>query len=118
MGLYEIVKTEIDMVINEVKLATTDKTLTLSEVWKIVTKCMAAFTEIAKELDGTNEEKKAVVMSAAEKLYDELLGPMDIQAIPNFIEPMVDRFARAAFLEIVGGVVDGLVYVLKKAKGE
>ncbi len=118
MSLYEVVKAQLDVVIAEAKVDMADNKVTLSEIWSLTTKTVGAFIVIAKEFDGDNSDKKLVVMSAAERLYDEVIAPLDIAAIPNFIEPAVDKVGRSVFLEIVSGVVDGAVAFLKKAKGE
>lgn len=114
MSLYDKAKEQIDIVVAEAKLVVADKQVTLSEVFALATKCIAAFTTIAKELDVPNEEKKKVIMLAFEKLYDEVLGPIDIKSVPNVVEPIVDRMAKSVMLEVISGVVDGLFAILNK----
>lgn len=115
--LYDVVKTQIDAVVEAAKSSLADNRLTLTEVWTLTTKAVGAFVLIVNELDADNADKKAVVVKAAERLYDEVIAPIDIKAIPNVLEPMVDKIGRGVFIEIVSGVVDGTVAIIKKVKG-
>jgi hypothetical protein len=115
--LYEVVKTQIDAVVAEAKASLSDNKLSISEVWALTTKVIGAFVMIMNELDIDNADKKAIVLKAAERLYDEVIAPIDIAAIPNAVEPLVDKLGRSAFVEIVSGVIDGTVAVIKKVKG-
>ena len=112
--LYEIVRLEVESLIAEVKLDTADKILSLSEVWTLAAHCISSFVKIADKLDVEGKDKKQVVMEAAEKLYDEVIAPLDIPKIPNMVEPMFDRLAKSVYLEILSGIVDFVVKFTKK----
>jgi hypothetical protein len=116
MALYETVKQQLDTLIAEAKVAFADRKVTLSEVWAFTSKAIGAFVVVAAELQIDNVDKKLVVTAAAEKLYDEVIAPIDISAIPNMIEPAFDKIAKSVFLEVVSGVVDGIVSTINKVK--
>jgi hypothetical protein len=112
--LYETVKGQVDALIATYKGAISDNQLTLVEAWTLAQHGFTTFVTIAEKLNATGVEKKAVVMAAAEKLYDEVLAPIDIKAIPNFIEPTMDKMARPVYLELISKAVDYLVNLEKK----
>lgn len=112
--LYSTVKNEIDVLIKEAKEATADKVITLSEVWTLSSHVIASFVKIADTLNADGADKKAVVLKAAELLYDEVIAPIDIPKIPNVIEPTFDKFAKSLFLELVSGLIDFVVKFTKK----
>lgn len=112
--LYDIVKEQIELLINDYKVAVADSSLTFVEAWTLAQHAFTAFVSIAENLTGaTGEEKKAVVMKAAERLYDDVLAPIDIKKIPNVFEPTFDRLAKPVYLELVGIAVDFVVKITK-----
>lgn len=112
--LYETVKVQVQELIDGYKLAVADNSLTFLEAWTLAQTAFTAFVAIADTLgDATGEQKKAIVMKAAEKLYDDVLGPIDIKKIPNVFEPTFDRLAKPVYLEMVGIAVDFVVKITK-----
>lgn len=112
--LYKTVQEQIEALIVQYKEALADNTLTFVEAWTLAQHAFTAFVAIAETVTGaTGEEKKKIVMLAAEKLYDDVLGPYDIKKIPNVFEPTFDRLAKPVYLELVGIAVDFLVKITK-----
>jgi len=112
--LYDTVKVQIEALIADYKASVADNQLTFVEAWTLAQHAFTAFVAIADSLTGaTGEEKKAVVMKAAERLYDDVLGPLDIKKIPNVFEPTFDRLAKPVYLELVGVAVDFVVKLTK-----
>lgn len=103
---YDVVKEKIDVVVETYKVAVSDGVLTLSEVWLLSQEAVASFMQIAKELNISGKEKKEVVMKAAERLYDEVIAPIDIKAVPNVVEPVFDRLTKSFYMEFVSGAID------------
>lgn len=112
--LYDTVKNQVDVLINSYKEVISDNKLTLVEMWTLAQHGFTAFVTIAEKSNATGVEKKAVVMAAAERLYDEVLAPIDIKAIPNFIEPTFDKLAKPVYMELMSKGVDYLVNLDKK----
>ena len=112
--LYDTVKEQIEALIANYKVAVADNALSFVEAWALAQHAFTAFVAIAESMNGaTGEEKKAVVMKAAERLYDEVLGPIDIKKIPNVFEPTFDRLAKPVYLELIGIAVDFVVKITK-----
>ena len=113
--VYDVVKEQIAALIKEVKDDIGDNVLTLTEVWVLSQHTVTAFVKIADTLSASGEDKKAVVMLAAEKFFDDVIGPIDIPQIPNFIEPTFDKISKEIFLSLVSA---GIEYIVKfKNKG-
>jgi len=112
--LYDTVKGEVDSLVKSYKDSLSDNSLTLIEAWTLAQHSFTAFVLIAEKLKASGLEKKLVVMTAAERLYDEVLGPLDIKAIPNMFESTFDKMAKPIYLELVSKAVDYLVNLDKK----
>ena len=113
MALYDIIKEQVDSIIKEYREISADGTFTVAEVWKMSQDAAASFVKIAEAYEATGADKKAAVMEAAAKFYDEIVAPIDIKQIPNVVEPIFDKFARVLFLELISGAIDSLVTVSK-----
>lgn len=114
--LYDVVKEQIDNIIKEAKDSYADGVLSLAELWGLGQDLVFSIMAIAETLNASGEDKKAVVMQAAARVYDEVLAPIDIPKIPNFIEPSFDKFGRTLFLELISGSIDYMVKFLDQSK--
>jgi hypothetical protein len=113
--LYDTVKVEVEALIAAVKNSVADKTLTLSEVWAIAQQALFSFVKIADALEADGADKKAVVLIAAEKLYDDVIAPIDIPKIPNVVEPYFDKLSKILYMELISGTID---FIVKFKKGK
>jgi hypothetical protein len=113
-NLYEVTKEQIDKIIAEYKVAYADKKLTLSEIWSLTSEAIQSFQLVVASFIGEPGDKKAVVMTAAAKFYDEVIAPIDIPSLNNLIEPTIDRLGRGLFLELVSGAYDYIVKTVPK----
>jgi hypothetical protein len=111
MALYDTMEEGIRGVIDAYKEAKADDDkISFNEVVAIVGKSIGSLVAIAESFSSiSGEEKKAAVVGAVGTLYDEVIAPIDIQKIPNFIEPIVDKGIKALLLAISEGIVDGIV---------
>ena len=111
MALYDTLEEGIRGVIDAYKEAKADDDkISFNEVVAIVGKSIGSLVAIAESFSSiSGEEKKAAVVGAVGTLYDEVIAPIDIQKIPNFIEPIVDKGIKALLLAISEGIVDGIV---------
>lgn len=114
--LYDVVKVEIDKVIKEAKDSYADGVLSLGEVWGLGQDLVFSIMTIVEAYNATGADKKAAVMIAASRLYDEVLAPIDIPKIPNVIEPSFDKFGRVLFLELISGSIDYMVKFVEQKK--
>lgn len=111
MALYDTLEEGIRGVIDAYKEAKADDDkISFNEVVAIVGKSIGSLVAIAEGFSSlSGEEKKTAVVAAIGTLYDEVIAPIDIQRIPNFIEPIVDKGVKALLLAISDGIVDGIV---------
>ena len=63
----------------------------------------------------TGAEKKAAVLAALETFFDEVIAPLDIKGIPNFIEPIVDSSLKKLSLTLAAAGIDALVAIFNRS---
>jgi hypothetical protein len=112
--LYDEVKEAIDKIVAKYKELAVDG-LTFTEMWTLFNNATATLVQLVEKYgDYTGEEKKAVVLQALDHFYDEVIEPIDIKAIPNFIEPIVDKAMKELLLVLAGPAIDALVNIFNK----
>ena len=117
MSLYEDAKSAIDTVISEYKKVVTDGKISVSEVFTLVGKATATFVNLFRSLNiGTESERKETVVLAVAKFYDEIVAPIDITGVPNFLEPVVDRALRELLLLLTRSWSDAVLAVFTKSE--
>jgi hypothetical protein len=111
MAIYDTIEEGITSVIAAFKEAKADDDkVSFSEVVSIGSKAIGSFVVIAEAFSSlSSEEKKNAVVAAVGRLYDEVLAPYDIQKIPNFIEPIVDKGIKQLLLALSDGIIDAIV---------
>ncbi len=116
MAIYEDIKVKVDEIIVKYKASAADGSVTLAEAYEILQLAVHDVMLVVEELSLPGVDKKALVMQAVDKFYDEVIAPLDIKAIPNAVEPLADRLLKTVLLQIVDGAIDALVAILKKGK--
>lgn len=115
MDLYDAIKGFVEETKADVIAAKADGKITAQEAWGIVTEAVAELVKVAEVLNVSGEQKKVLVLAAADKLYEEVLRPIDIPWVPNVvIEPRLDDILKGFYMNAVSGIIDGLVKVLFK----
>lgn len=109
MALYDVLKEQVTVLADEYKLIIADKKVTMDELWKLFQLASVALVKMAEQVGGTGPEKKAAVMAALDKFYDDVIAPMDIQYVPNMVEPYVDGLLKKIALQMASGGIDALV---------
>jgi hypothetical protein len=117
MALYDETKSAIDAVIGEYKKVVADGKISISEVFTLVGRATATFVNLFRSLGlGTESEQKETVVLAIGRFYDEIVAPIDITGIPNFLEPVVDRAMKELLLLLTRSWADSLVAVFSKSE--
>jgi len=117
MSLYEDSKLAIDTVIAEYKKVVTDGKISVSEAFTLVGKATATFVNLFRSLNiGTEDERKNTVVLAVAKFYDEIIAPIDITGVPNFLEPIVDKTLRELLLLLTRSWADAVLAVFTKSE--
>lgn len=115
MSLYDDLKAAIDKIIADYKAANADGKLSFSEIFELVGNAVATFVQLVETYGGTSgAEKKAAVLQAIEQLFDEVIIPIDIKGIPNFLEPIADRALKQLVLALADGWIDSIVNIFNK----
>ena len=94
--LYDKAKETLEALLSEYKQAAVDG-LSFSEIMQLVFRGTAGVISIIDEFAGpetTLQEKLDCMKMAIARFYDEVVAPIDIKAIPNMIEGLVDQAIR------------------------
>lgn len=116
MDLYTKVKDSLDAIVKTYRESKADGSLSLAEVWRLLVEAIGKLVQIAETFDGaTGAEKKEAVIQAAQAFYDDVIRPIDLPGVPNFLEnTVVDPLLGKAVPYLFGGLVDGLVGIFNR----
>lgn len=115
MALYDEIAQAIQDVINTYKQSVADGKLSLQEIFTLSHSAIASFVRLAESVGGySGAEKKAAVLAAIDQFYDEVIAPIDVQSIPNFLEPVVDRALKQLIRVVAESTIDSLVNIFNK----
>jgi len=115
-GLYDKFSKAITNVITAYKEAHADGKLSFTEIIALLGTAIGELVSIAEAFyDGSGDAKKAAVMAAIDTFYEEVIKPIDIPVIPNFIEPIADKAVKQLLLVVADGLVDAVVAIFNKA---
>ena len=110
MALYDSVEEGVQGVIATYKDAKSDGKVSFNEVVTLTGEAISALVVVAESFkDLTGADKKSVVLSAIGTFYDEVVAPIDIQKIPNFIEPILDKSIKQLLLAVSDGIIEAIV---------
>lgn len=118
MTLYDNIKGEVDKIIAHYKERISDG-FQWDDAWSLLQKATASFVylvEAFSPISGlSGAEKKAAVLEAAGRAFDDLIAPLDIPYVPAILEKtIVDPGLRALWLKMLSGTIDALVAVLNR----
>lgn len=120
MKYYDLIENEVDAVVVYYRNRAADG-FTLVEAFALTTRALATLVRLVKILhpDGkklSNDQRKALILRAAERLYDEVIAPMNVPRTPNLVEtPFVDPALRGAWMSLMDGLTDALLRIVPEA---
>lgn len=115
MSIYDKLQGAIDQIIADYKAANADGKLSFSEIFTLVGNAVASFVHLTEDFgEGTGPEKKAAVIAAIDRFFDEVITPIDIKGIPNFLESIFDSSLKSLVLALADGWVDTIVKVFNR----
>lgn len=114
MALYDDIQEMIAIIIASYKEANKDGTLTFKEVMTLIYNASATFVRFVENFNANGALKKEAVKIAIAKFYDEVIAPIDIKGIPNFMEGLVDDALKNIILLFVDMWIDSLVNIFNK----
>ena len=97
-------------IITKVKDARSDDVVTFNEAMGVGMLFIAGVTHVVKDLQ--NEDDMEDLIEECQGIFDEYLRPLDIKAIPNFLERFVDNF----IFDSVEGGIRSLYYFIHEAE--
>lgn len=107
MDLYADLRTFADLFRADLAAKRADGLLTADDLFDLFASSIERGVALAAAYVGTpGAEKKAAVVAAVQKLYDEVIAPFDLPGVSNWIEPVVDRALGQAIPAIVGGLIE------------
>jgi len=114
MDLYDQIKEAVDQIIAKYKEMAVDG-LTIIEILKLAYGAVATLVQLVQGYeDYTGEQKKEAVLKALERVFDEVISPIDIKRIPNIIEPIIDKGLKELVLTLADPLIDQLVNIFNK----
>ena len=104
----EAIATEIEKFFTIAKEAIKGK-LAFADAWALVRRATSTFVRLVEQLGESGPEKKDLVRDLVLQYYDEVIAPLDIPQIPNFMEPAVDSAVRVILDFALGKLIDSIV---------
>ncbi len=113
--LYDDIQIAVDLIIKKYSKGVEDGKLTFAETWTLFQNGIATLVQLAQKYQGyTGEQKKEAVLEALGRLYDEVIAPIDLKGIPNFLEGIVDGALRQLMMTFASPAIDSMVNVFNK----
>jgi hypothetical protein len=99
-----------------------DKNKPAEQTWESVRQAFAQFAKsmlddaiLALTAGTPIAQLRAQVLEAFAKFYDEVIAPIDLPDVPNFVErSVVDPVVKLLLLQYVAGVFDSLAGIITK----
>ena len=114
--IYDYLKDYFAQISEHYQELTGDGKLSFGDVMFLTGKASASFIQLVERFTDalSGPEKKEIVLEAISKFYDEVIKPLDIAAIPNIVEPIVDTAIKQLVLTFASASIDTIVAVFNK----
>ena len=109
--LHTIFNDHVSNLVNSIKEAMKDGGFSFEDGFRIFVRSVASLVSLASKLGELAEsgDLRDEVVAGTVKIYDEVIAPIDIPGVPNFIEKTVlDPALGKAIPGIVGAIYDSL----------
>lgn len=113
-ALFNSIQQSVSEIIAKYKVAASDGKVTFAEVSSLVIDFSREVVKITQELPAVGADKKAAAMEALEHFIDQVITPLDLSVVPNWIEPIVDRQLKSLILAIADGAIESAVNLYKQ----
>ena len=115
--LYLLVKTEVTRIRDAVKESMADGKLTVSEVLALLQRGVTSAAAVIKAFltTATDAERKQLLKDVFANFYREVIKPIDLLGVPNFIvEPAVDNALESMIPYLVDAAYDSIDTIFDK----
>lgn len=114
-ALFEKIRENVTELIHDAQASASDG-MTGAEAWGLFLNCQKRVVQIVEASGATGAEKKEAAVLACEEVYAQVIAPIDIPSIPNFLEPVVDNAIGRTIRPIVSATIDFLVATFNETK--
>jgi len=115
--LYDQVREEVEALIEQGKQAVADG-LSWAEGWALLNRTYEAVIGIVDRIQASNVAKKALALQLIDRYYAEVVAPIDIPYVPDWLEkPVIDPAIGQAVHVIADRAFDEIIRRLKE-KGD
>lgn len=115
MDLYESISKFVADTKAKLAEANADGKITATEAFILFADAGERLVNAASLLTAAGADKKAAVIAALGKFYDEVIAPLDIPSIPNIVEStVVDPAIRMVFMGMASYFIEFFVSKLGK----
>ncbi len=114
--IYEDLKDYFDEISDHYADLASDGKFSFGDVLLLVGKASASFIQLVErftELE-SGASKKEAVLAGLDAFYDEVIAPMDLKAVPNLIEPILDTAIKQLILTVSSAGIDTIVTIFNK----
>jgi len=114
MALYDDAQGLIKTVIDAYKKSVSTDGLSFKDTMTLVCNATATFVRLIENFKASGTVKKETVHLAVSEFYDQVIAPLDITGVPNFMEGMVDTAIKHMILTLIDMWIDSLVNIFNK----
>ena len=112
--LFEQIKAEHGALVTEAKALIADG-LSWGEAWILVRRATETIVAIVDVVQAAGDQKKALALLCVDKFYDQVIAPIDIPYVPNWLETrFVDPAIGKAVHEFAEIAIDRIVDLWNK----
>lgn len=105
---YDQVKAEVEAFIASLRDKMVDG-LDFRDLFALVQEAVERVVGIIAELDGTNAEKRELLLDLIDTTYSDMIAPIDLPWVPNLFEGVVDRLIGQALHSAVDAALHRLL---------
>lgn len=116
MSTYDDLKNYFEEISEHYSALVADGKIDFSDAVFLAGKAAASFVQVVERFthDSDGNSKKAIVLEALDHFYDDVIKPLDIAAIPNIIEPVVDSAVKQIILTFASAGIDTIIAIFNK----
>jgi hypothetical protein len=115
-NIYTNLKDYFEEITEHYQALAVDGKFSFGDAMLLMGKASASFIQVVERFTeiANGPDKKQAVLEALDHFYDDVIKPLDLQGVPNLIEPIVDSAIKQLVLTIASASIDTLVAVFNK----
>lgn len=113
--LYDAVKEDFGKILTKLDGLRSKQSLTFNDLIDVLHEIVIDLVHATVDFKNAGPDHKQAVLDAAGELFDEFIVGIKIVQVPDLVKPIVDKFARDIFIELVGKAYDEILLALNKS---